>query len=63
MVKVNYNGNFIELNDELEKGTMELDMLTPDEEDNTIELNNVVEKVINSLENTVEFEAVESYYE
>lgn len=53
MSKVMYNGNLIELSDELEEGFAELDMLNPlkknsDDLENTIEL-----KPIN-LEDTME---------
>lgn len=53
MRKVLYNGEYIELNDELERGSVELDMLTNGEEnqdnlEDTIELKSV------NLEDTIE---------
>lgn len=53
MTKVNYNGQEIELEDEFEKGFVELDLITDDEENE--ELENTIEIDIEDLENTKEF--------
>lgn len=51
MTKVLYNGEFIDLKDELEPGYLELDLLTKKENnlENTIEIKNI------NLEDTIEF--------
>jgi len=53
-MKVKYNNTFIELEEDLEKGMKELDMITEDDESPTIELTGVSKEVIKSLENTIE---------
>lgn len=50
MTKVKYNGEYIELCDELEPGYLELDLLT--EEDKVDELEDTKEFNFNSLEDT-----------
>lgn len=50
MTKLNYNGEEIEIDDELEKGYMELDLMTDDNE----ELDKTIELDVNSLDKTVE---------
>lgn len=51
MTKVFYNGEYIELADELEPGYLELDLLTKNKNDleDTIEIKNI------NLEDTIEF--------
>lgn len=62
-MKVKYNNTFIELEEDLEKGMKELDMITEDDESPTIELTGVSKEVIKSLENTIELIVDEVNYE
>ena len=63
IMKVKYNNTFIELEEDLEKGMKELDMITEDDESPTIELTGVSKEVIKSLENTIELIVDEVNYE
>lgn len=53
MTKVMYNGNLIELSDELEEGFAELDMLNPLKK-NSEDLENTIELKPINLEDTME---------
>lgn len=53
MVKVLYNGNYIELKDELEPGYAELDLLS---NDNDVNLEDTQELKFDNLENTKEWD-------
>jgi len=53
MVEVVVNGKKIEINEELEKGEMELDLMNHELLDDTIDLSDVIVKATNSLENTM----------
>ncbi len=55
MTKVMYNGNEIEIADDLEKGFMELDLITDDNEVNS-ELEKTMEIDIDELEKTKNLE-------
>lgn len=53
MTEVVVNGKVLKINDDLEKGEMELDLLDHDSLNDTIDLSDAVVQATNSLEDTM----------
>lgn len=53
MAEVMVNGKMLKINDELEKGEMELDLMNHELLEDTIDLSDAIVKATNSLENTL----------